>query len=259
MVHVGVLPGAPRAREGRLGAPVDELVSRAVSEARLLAETGFDGVIVENMHDRPYVHGTQGPEVTATMTRVAAAVRAVLPRTIRIGVQVLSGGNREALAIALAAGLDFIRCENFVYAHVADEGLLGRAEAGPLLRYRRMIGAEHVRIYCDIQKKHASHALTADLSLPDLAEAAEFFLADGLIVTGAATGKPASIEDVAAVRRATSLPVLVGSGVTAESARPLLQHADGLIVGSAIKRSGHWTGPLDRARCRSLVRAARRS
>src|ERR1043165_8412655 len=242
MVHVQALPGSPASRLS-----VDQIVDIAAAEARVLAESGFDGIIVENMHDRPYIHGTKPPEVVAAMTRACLAVRESVARSQaagRIGVQVLSGGNREALAIAAATGCSFIRCENFVFSHVADEGLLAEAEAGPLLRYRRSIGAEAVQVFCDIKKKHASHAITQDISLPACAEAAEFFGANGLIVTETATGKPPDLADVAAVRKATTLPLLVGSGVTPDLVRPLLDAgADALIVGSWIKRDGQWTNP----------------
>jgi membrane complex biogenesis BtpA family protein len=176
-----------------------------------------------------------------------------------VGVQVLSGGNHEAIAIAQAVGGagSFIRCENFVFGHVADEGILERAEAGPLLRYRRDIGAVGVKVFCDLKKKHASHAITADVSLAEAAEAAEFFGADGVIVTGTATGKPVSMRDVEEVRRATRLPLLIGSGVTPETVQPLLEHADGLIVGSYLKKGGHWANAIDPARCRAIVRGGR--
>jgi predicted TIM-barrel enzyme len=111
---------------------------------------------------------------------------------------------------------------------------------------------------CDLKKKHASHAITDDLSLSDAAEAAEFFGADGVIVTGTATGKPTRLEDVAEVRQATRLPVFVGSGVTPDSLGELFEHADALIVGSYIKRTGHWANPIDPARCRRLVSEADR-
>jgi len=51
------------------------------------------------------------------------------------------------------AGLDFIRCEGFVFSHIGDEGWID-AEAGSLLRYRKMIDAENVLIFTDIKKKH---------------------------------------------------------------------------------------------------------
>ena len=253
MVHVGALPGTPWASSSPT-----ELIRRAVAEAIVLDRAGFDGLIIENMHDRPYIHGEHGPETIAVMTAVAMAVRAATPR-LACGIQILSGGNREALAVALAAGLSFIRCENFVFAHVADEGLLHRAEAGPLLRYRRSIGAEHIAVLCDIKKKHASHALTADLAIGDVAHGAEFFGADGVIVTGVATGQPTDPDDVAQARAATRLPVLVGSGVTPESVADLFRHADALIVGSYVKRDGQWDQPIDAARCRAVVKAAERA
>lgn len=256
MVHAGAMPSAPFHRQG-----LDDIVRRAAAEAAILAEAGFDAVIVENMHDRPYVHGEQPPDVVAGMTRVALAVREAARRgreELPVGVQVLSGGNREALAIALATGGSFIRCENFVFAHVADEGLLARAEAGPLLRYRREIGATHIRVFADIKKKHASHAITSDLGVAEAAEAARYFGADGVIVTGRVTGKAAQLEDVAAASAAVDIPVLVGSGVTADTVGPLLEHAAGLIVGSALKEFGFWENPIDPERCRGIV-AARRS
>jgi len=257
MVHVQALPGTPGAR-----LPIDQIVAQAEAEARLLARCGFDAIIVENMHDRPYEHGPKPPEIVAAMTRVALAVRAVAQRSGRplpLGVQILSGGNHDALAVALAAGAQFIRCENFVFSHVADEGLLAQAEAGPLLRYRRRIGADHVRVLCDIKKKHASHAITADVPIAEAAEAAEFFGADGVIVTGTATGKPVSHDDLAAVRAATRLPLLVGSGAGPDQLPALFRHADAVIVGSWIKRGGVWASPPDPDRCRRFVAAAERA
>lgn len=264
MVHLPALPGTPR---GAMG--VEEISSIAVDEAKKLEDAGFEGVIVENMHDAPYVHGGHGPEIVAAMTAAARAVWTACAGLRFLGVQVLSGGNREAVAIASSAGgVDgarmFVRCENFVFAHVADEGILERAEAGELLRYRRAIGADgslsttpRVDVYCDLKKKHASHAITADVPIDEAARAAEFFGADGVIVTGVATGRSTSIDDVRLVREATDLPVLVGSGVTPDDGPRLLAHADALIVGSWIKESGHWSRPVDPARARELVRVCR--
>ena len=251
MVHVGALPGTPRAC-----ATLDQLISGAVADAKALAGAGFDAIIIENMHDRPYIHAEHAPETTAIMTRVGLAIRDAA-RSTPLGVQVLSGGNREAIAIALAIDGSFIRCENFVFSHVADEGLLPRAEAGRLLRYRRTIGADHIAVFADIKKKHASHAMTADISIADAAEAAAFFLADGVIVTGTATGRPTDPVDLSAVRRAVKLPLLVGSGATPEQLPSLLAHADGVIVGSWIKREGWWENPVDPARAAAMAGAFR--
>lgn len=252
MIHAGALPGTPRSV-----ATVDELARAAVQEAWVLAEGGCDAVLVENMHDVPYLRGAVGPEVVAAMTAICRAVREATD--LPCGVQVLAGANEAALAVALAAGLDFVRVEGFVFGHVADEGWMD-ACAGPLLRYRRTIGAEHIAVWADVKKKHAAHAATADVGLAETVRAAEFFGADAVVVTGEATGRETSAADLATARGATKLPVVVGSGVTAENAATALQHADAVIVGSALKKGGHWAGPVELERVKAVacaVRAAR--
>lgn len=237
MIHVGALPGTPAAHHG-----VEKLVQDAVAEARLYREAGFGALMIENMHDRPYLKREAGPEVVAAMTAIGREVKREVP--LPLGVQVLSGANRQAIAVAHACGAEFVRVEGFVFAHVADEGLI-ESDAGELLRYRRAIGAERVKVFADVKKKHSSHALTADVPLAETAKAAEFFLADGVVVTGGATGEPADAADVAAVAAAVMGPVLVGSGLAPGN----LQHyaaAHGFIVGSSVKRGGSWANPLDR-------------
>lgn len=249
MVHVGALPGTPFACRS-----IEQIEQQAVAEARQIEDAGFDAIIVENMHDAPYVHGDKlGPEIVAAMTRLTGAVRNSVQ--IPVGLQILSGGNRHAIAVAHINQLPFIRCENFVFAHIADEGLLAEAEAGGLLRYRKSIGAELVKVFCDIKKKHASHAITSDVDIAECAHAGEFFGADGFVVTGISTGKAASLDDVKAVRRATKLPVIVGSGVTPGFAGSLCEYADALIVGSYIKQDGYWKNPVDPERLRAIVSA----
>ena len=249
MVHVGSLPGTPRA-----GLSVDELIRAAVQETWALAEGGCDAILVENMHDVPYLKREVGPEVVATMTAVCREVRETTD--LPCGVQILAGANEAALAVALAAGFDFIRAEGFVFGHVADEGWM-EACAGPLLRYRRQIGAEGIGVWADVKKKHAAHAATADVSLVETVEAAELSGAEAVIVTGAATGKETSTKDLVAARGATKLPVVVGSGVTVENAAAMLEWADALIVGSSLKKNGNWREAVDLERVKAVVAVVR--
>ena len=246
MLHVGALPGTPSA-----SASVEDVIQQALTEARIYREAGFTALAIENMHDRPYLKGGVGPEITAAMTAVAREVKR--ETGLVLGVQVLAGANREALAIAHASGADFVRVEGFVYAHVADEGVIESC-AGDLLRYRRVIGAERVLIFADIKKKHGAHAITADISITETAKAAQFFLADGVIVSGAATAEPASENEVRDVVGATGVPVLVGSGITANNIAQF-SSAHGFIVGSSVKHGGVWCNELDRDAVRSLAAA----
>ncbi|XP_005924079.1 uncharacterized protein F13E9.13, mitochondrial isoform X1 [Haplochromis burtoni] len=236
MIHVKALPGSP------LGSlKMSEISEAACREAAIYRDAGVDGLIVENMHDVPYSLSA-GPEVSACMTAVCCSVRAACP-SLPIGAQILTAANQQALAVALASGLDFIRAEGFVFAHVADEGLLN-AGAGELLRYRKQIGAEHVQIFTDIKKKHSSHALTSDVSVAETARAAEFFLSDGVIITGAATGLQADPEELRDVSQSVGIPVLIGSGVTYDNVESYLD-ANAMIVGSHFKLGGHWANEVD--------------
>jgi membrane complex biogenesis BtpA family protein len=246
MLHVGALPGTPAARQS-----IDALLGTTVAEARLYRDAGFTAVALENMHDRPYLKGGVGPEITAAMAVLAHEVRrdAGLP----VGIQVLAGANREALAVAHACGADFTRVEGFVFAHVADEGLIESC-AGELLRYRRAIDAERVLVFADVKKKHAAHAMTADVSLGETARAAELFLADGVVVTGPATGIEASPDDVRTVVDAVTLPVLVGSGITPVNLARFAP-AHGFIVGSSVKQGGSWSNPPDVEALQAIARA----
>ena len=249
MLHVGALPVTPKSSKSP-----DQLVQDCLAEASLLADSGLDGLILENMHDVPYVKPPASPEVIANMTRLADAVRKQHPE-LPIGIQILASANREALAVAHACNLDFIRAEGFVFGHVADEGWTD-ANAGALMRYRKSLGAEHIRVFTDIKKKHSAHAVTSDVDLVETAEAAEFFLSDGVIITGSSTGKAASPEDLDAVSGAVRLPVIIGSGVDSSNVSAFSK-AKALIAGSNLKQGGRWDQPLDRDRVLQLVEAVR--
>lgn len=250
MIHVAALPGTPRAALSPTA-----IVERAVAEARLLADAGFDALLLENMHDTPYLKRQVGPEIVAVM---AAATQAVAREVqLPLGIQILAGANEAAIAVAHATGARFVRAEGFVFGHMADEGLI-ESDAGSLLRYRRAIGAEGVMVCCDIKKKHSSHAITADVSLGATAHAAEFFGADAVIVTGTATGSPTDPADLEATRGGTHLPILVGSGTTPENLPAQWPLADAFIVGSWIKKNGHWAADIDPSRAVQMVEAARK-
>jgi hypothetical protein len=249
VIHVGALPGTPASALG-----VDALAEMAAREAALYRDGGVDGLMVENMHDVPYLRGSVGPEVVAAMAVVARAVKA--EAGLPTGVQILAGANVEALAVAHAAGLDYVRAEAYTFAHVADEGLI-ESSAAELLRFRRRIGADGVRVWADVKKKHSSHAITADVSLGETAAAVEFMRGDAVIVSGSATGEPPRAADVREAKSHCRLPVLLGSGVTPENVAEFYEAADGFIVGSYFKEGGLWSNTVERGRVERMTEAVR--
>ncbi|HOT74618.1 MAG TPA: BtpA/SgcQ family protein [Candidatus Wallbacteria bacterium] len=232
MIHVGALPGAPASRLS-----VSEIIKNAAEEALLYKKAGVHSIMIENMHDIPYVKGSCGPEISTLMSIIGYEVKKV--SKLPCGIQILAGANREAMAAAHAAGLDYIRAEGFVFGHMADEGMIESC-AGDLLRYRKAIGAERIKVFTDIKKKHSSHAITSDITIEETAHAAEFFLSDGVIVTGAATGCEADLEEIGRVKKHVKIPVLVGSGVDIDNVKTYLSASDALIVGSYFKHDGDW-------------------
>ena len=246
MVHLQPLPGSP----GWTG-NISTVMQAAVRDAERLKAGGCDALLVENMGDLPYLRGRVEPETVAAM---AIAIERVKQVGLPVGVQILAGANREALGVAVAAGARFVRVEAFAYGHVADEGWMD-ACAGPLLRSRAGLGAQ-VEIWADVQKKHAAHSVTSDLTLEDLARGHAFSGADALIITGVETGRPTSVEHLKRARVA-GLPVVVGSGVGRKDVGVLSTYADALIVGSSIKHTGHWTGEVDERRVRQIRDAMR--
>ena len=245
MVHVDALPGTPNNKYS-----ITQIISKAVQEAILYEQNGLDAIILENMHDVPYLNREVGPEITASMTAIASEVKK--NTTIPCGVQILAGANLEALAVAKATGCEFIRVEGFVYSHIADEGLMN-ACAGELIRYRNNIGANNVAVFADIKKKHSSHSITSDLDITDFAEACKFFLADGIIITGRSTSEEADINELQKVRKTSYLPILIGSGITLNNIDKYWDLAEGFIIGSYFKKDGYWKNSLDKNRINEFM------
>ena len=237
MVHVAALPGTPRSFMN-----VKEISEQAIKEAKILMENGVDCIMIENMHDIPYVAGEASPEITAAMTAIACSLRENI--NLPMGIQILAAANKSALSVAKAADLQFIRVENFVFGHLADEGMMNSC-AGELLRFRRKIDAEAVMIFTDLKKKHSSHQITADLSLSEMADAASFFLSDGVIITGKSTSQETDINDLEELKSWNKIPKLIGSGINNKNITKYWPLADGFIVGSSFKIDGNWMNPVD--------------
>jgi membrane complex biogenesis BtpA family protein len=250
MVHLAPLPGSPL-----WAGSMRDVVDRALADARALVDNGVPALLLENFGDAPFTAGHVEPATVAAMAVAADAVRRALP-AVPLGINVLKSDARAALAIAAAVGAAFIRVNVHAGAVVADQGVV-QTDAYHTLRDRRLLGAD-VRIFADVQGKHAVPLAPVDLErhARDLVDRG---LADGLIVSGRATGEPTAPGDVKRVRGAApGVPVLVGSGVSAETAAELLSIADALIVGTWVKRDGVVRNPVDPARVRTLVQSLRR-
>jgi len=249
MIHVDALPGTPDYK-----GDVKSIINKARKESAIYRDAGVDAIAIENMHDIPYLKRSVGPEITSLLSVVGYEVKNT--SDLPCGIQILAGANKEAIAAAHSAGLDFIRAEGFVFAHIADEGLM-ESDAGDLLRYRKQIGAEDILIFTDIKKKHSSHSITSDVNIVETAKAAEFFLSDGIIITGTATGEEADVDEVRKVKESVNIPVLIGSGITIDNIEKFFPLADAFIIGSYFKQGGSWKNEVDRDRVTALIKKVR--
>lgn len=245
MVHADALPGTPKNSYS-----ISTIIDKAVQEAKFYEQCGLDAIIIENMHDVPYLNKKVGPEITTSITAMAIEIKQNI--SIPCGIQILAGANHEALAAAHASQCEFIRVEGFIYSHIADEGIMN-ADAGELLRYRKYIGAENIAIFTDIKKKHSSHKITQDIDIINFAKTAEFFLSDGIIITGNSTSQEASIEDVTKVNNNCQLPILIGSGITDKNIQQFWSKANAFIIGSHFKEDGKWYNPISKERVKNFI------
>ena len=246
MIAVQPLPGSPR-----FAGDQKEILNSALSDLRHYLNAGVDAIVLENSHDLPYIKPPLPEAAVLLMKLLGREVRKSFPGPI--GIQMLEAANETALEIAHSADLDFLRVEGYVFAHVGGAGLIEGC-AGKLLRKRKEIGADHIRVFADVKKKHCSHALTGDLDITDEIKQAEFFLVDGVIVTGARTTEPPSATELRRVKKVAHVPVIIGSGMTPNNIATYYPLADGFIVGSTFREGGKFLGALDPKRLGAFMK-----
>ncbi len=250
VVHLLPLPTSPR-WEGSLKAVID----RAEQEVTALASGGVDGIIVENFFDAPFTKNQVDPAVVSAMTLIVQRLMNLV--TLPVGINVLRNDAQSALAIATCVRAQFIRVNVLTGVMATDQGLI-EGQAHQLLRYRRELGSD-VKILADVLVKHARPLGSPNLTTA-VQETIERGLADGVILSGWATGSPPSLEDLELASAAASgTPVFIGSGANWENISTLMQAADGVIVSSSLKRRGRIEQPIDPIRVSQFVDAARRS
>jgi membrane complex biogenesis BtpA family protein len=247
MIAVLPLPGAPR-----YDGDDDRVMNQASYDLEIYKKAGVDSVLLENDHDLPYIQPPLDEKGIVLMTKIAKEIRKRFDGPI--GIQMLEAANITSLEIAAEADLDFIRVEAFVFAHVGGSGIIN-GSAGKILRRRKELDAEQIKVFADVKKKHGSHSLTIDLDIKDEIVQAEFFLADGVIITSQFTGIQPDSEDLVKAKRATKLPVLIGSGMTPQNIDAYMPLADGFIVGSCFRKDGKFLETLQPERLDQFMKA----
>lgn len=251
MVHLDALPGAPGFDGDR--AAIREAMYR---DARRLSAGGVDAVMVENFGDAPFYADSVPTHTVASMAALVADLRDVID--LPIGVNVLRNDAEAAVSVAAATGASFVRVNVHTGTRATDQGIV-TGRAAETVRLRDRLDAD-VDILADVNVKHSAPIAErpVDETIGDLLERGK---ADGIIASGAGTGRETGREHLEAVVDARDridggVPVFVGSGVTRDTVADVLHLADGAIVGSDLKQGGETTAPVDEGRVRELVDAA---
>lgn len=249
MIHLAPLPGAP-------GATVDLRVvcEAACRDAKRLVAGGVDGLMIENYGDSPFYPDDVPKHTVAAMTRVGTAVQQAVD--CPIGINVLRNDAEAALSVATAVGADYIRVNVHTGLKATDQGLI-EGQAHETLRLREQLGVD-VNILADLDVKHASQLGSGQSITAEFDDCVGRGHADGVIVSGEATGQRVdteALDEALAARTASeySTPVFVGSGMTTDSVDKLLTAADGAIVGTALKEDGHTTNPVSTNRVEQFI------
>ncbi len=245
MVHLPALPDSP-------GFDSREAVrERALADAGALDAGGADALLVENFGDAPFYPGDVPEHVVAEMAALATDLRRAVD--LPLGVNVLRNDAAAALSVAAAADGSFVRVNVHAGARATDQGVVeGRAHE--TMRLRERIDAD-VSVFADVAVKHSAPLAERPLD-EEFREVVERGLADAVVVSGPSTGQAAAEADLARAADLgdeTGAPVFVGSGVSRENVETVVEHADGAIVGTALKEGGVTTNPVDEARVRALV------
>lgn len=248
MVHLRALPGTPL-YDGDL----EGIVKAAEEDLQALQEAGVDAVMFGNENDRPYELSVDRASV-ATMAYVIGRLHPSI--RVPFGVDVLWDPS-ATMALAAATGAAFAR-EVFTGVYASDMGLW-EGRAAEALRYRKRLLRDDLFLLYNISAEFASPLDTRQLA--QRARSAHFSsLADALLVSGPLTGEGVHLEHLRAVKEALPhVPVLANTGVRHETVGEILQIADGVVVGTALKREGFTWNPVDPERARRFMEIARKA
>jgi membrane complex biogenesis BtpA family protein len=250
MAHLGALPGAPLydAQTGIAG-----IVERLRADLEIILAADFDAVMFCNEGDLPYSFEA-GYDGVAAMTRV---VTELAPSDRPFGVDFL-WDSHAALNIAAATGASFIRGV-MTGAYESDMGLWSTDAAG-LMRERRRLGAEHVAMLMNVTPEFAISLGTR--SVVEVARSAAWSsLADAILISGPRQAVEPDLVALAKVKEVLEgkVPVFANTGAKATNVATFLEVAEGIIVGSDLKRDGYTWNEVDAARVQGFMEAAGRT
>jgi len=223
-----------------------------LNDALVLKENGFDGLMFANEGDRPYVSET-GPEIVATFARIITIVTREVDMPFGVGVLT---DPRATIALAKATEAHCFRTPlTGVFAGTFGFDVIS---PGQLMRYRSAIGADDIPIFCCI----APHAGTSVDTRPlvDIVDTALMLLEpDAILIPGQRAGKVPNFSVVAKIRNMfAGQRLLISTGINESNVTEALEIADGVLVGTCLKKDGILWNQIDPCRAERFISVAKR-
>lgn len=233
------------------GEKIDSIIAKALAEAKMLYECGFDGYIIQNRNDSP-VKQIASPQHIAYMSVLSYELKKAFPKMIQ-GI-LINWDGVASLAVADASGADFVRVEHtFTGVEVGYAGFM-EAQCVEICDFRKKIGTD-VPVYADIQEIHYEQigAKTISEAARDLMQNA---FADGIFVGGKNTEESIEMAKIVRQKVGKDIPVLLSSGATLDNIKEILEYFDGVSVGTWIK-DGNMRNPINPKKAKAFVTKAK--
>jgi uncharacterized protein len=249
MLHLPAMPGRPRHDRA---AGMGHLVDTVGRDLDVLQRVGVDGFLFCNEADLPYQIGV-GLEAVAGMAAVIGQVRSTVTRPFGVN---LVWDPMASLAVARATGAAFVR-EVFTGVYESDLGLM-QPDFGAIAAYREQIGAGAVALFSNITPEFASTVGTR--SVAERARSAAYLGVDAILISGQLTGTSTSLRELLEAKTAVpQMPVLANTGVREDTVDEILAIADGVLVGTSLKRDGVTWNNVDPERAERFMTAVHRT
>lgn len=242
MVHLKALPGTPKNTLN-----IEDIIKYALDDMESLGKGGIEYAIIENFFDTPYLNKAD----KSTIISMAYIIGRIKGKSrIHLGVNIQATDDTTEIELATVCGLEFIRSESFVELRLNSSGII-KPMAPKLMRKKKAMNSK-VKILADINVKHSFPFVEkpVEASIMDAKEAG----ANGIILTGLVTGSSPSVSDAKKIKKICGeMPLFIGSGVDCNNIKDLLTYADGVIVGSSIKKDSIINNPVDPKRVKDLL------
>lgn len=218
---------------------LSQLEDFALSNAEAFLAGGMRRIMLQ---DQTRQFGPAVPETIALTAAIGRSLKRAFPQ-MSLGIIVQAHDAEAPLAIARAAGADFVRLKVFVGAAMTFEGARDPL-AVRAVTYRHHLRAADIAIMADVFDRTSRPMI--DVPPAEAAVAAQKYGADALVLTGSSFGD--SLARIAAARQAgVTRPILIGGSVDQDNIVQALAAADGAIVSTSLmSRQGGLLARWDR-------------